>query len=138
VSKRQTTTIDLPIEAVHSSHDNESTSNTFDQYRSVGDPRLMIFVKTDDVPPFRFKAGGWELLQSSIDLGLEMKAHIAENGFFMWGVSDDQSGWTETSVISRAVGEGETREEPRTLDLIELALTEAKTKSLAFGLRAKK
>jgi hypothetical protein len=89
-----------------------------------------MFVKTDVVPPFRFKAGGWELLQSSIELGPAIKARIAENGFFMYRVSDDQSGSTEMSpVISRAEGEGETREEPRYEHLIALALArEAKLK----------
>jgi hypothetical protein len=57
---------DLLIEALNSNQDDEPASNSFDNYRSVGDPSLMIFVKTDVVPPFRFKAGGWELLQSSI------------------------------------------------------------------------
>jgi hypothetical protein len=86
---------DLSIEALNSSQDDEAASNTFDNYRSVGDPSLIIFVKTDAVPPFRFKAGGWELLQSSIDLGPAIKARIAENGFFVCRVNDDQSGWNE-------------------------------------------
>jgi hypothetical protein len=86
---------DLPIEALNSSQDDEAASNTFDNYRSVGHPSLMIFVKKDTVPPFRFKAGGWELLQSSIDIGPAMKARIDEKGFFMCRVNDDQSGWTE-------------------------------------------
>jgi hypothetical protein len=38
----------------------------FDRYRSLSDPNLTIFVAKDVVPPFRFKSGGWELLQSSI------------------------------------------------------------------------
>jgi hypothetical protein len=37
----------------------------------------MIFVTHDVVPPFRFKAG-WELLQTSIELGSAMKSRIAE------------------------------------------------------------
>jgi hypothetical protein len=88
---------DLPIEALNSCQDDEAESNRFDNYRSVGDPRLMIFVKTDAVPPFRFKAGGWELLQSSIDLGSAMKARIAEKGFFMFRVNEDQTGGVELS-----------------------------------------
>ena len=37
------------------------SSAGFDGYRSVSNPNLMIFVAKDVVPPFRFKAGGWEL-----------------------------------------------------------------------------
>jgi len=61
----------------------------YDQYRSVHDPSLMIFVDTDAVPPFRFKAGGWELLQTAIDLGPATAARIAQQGFFMFQVADD-------------------------------------------------
>jgi hypothetical protein len=39
----------------------------FDHYRSLLDPTLTILLPADKVPPFRFKAGGWELLQSSIE-----------------------------------------------------------------------
>jgi hypothetical protein len=41
----------------------------FDRYRSLLDPAVTICVAKDVVPPFRFKAGGWELLQSSIEFG---------------------------------------------------------------------
>ena len=85
---------DLPIEALNSSQDDEAASNMFDNYRSVGDPSLMIFVKTGVVPP---KAGGWELLQSSIDIGSAMKARIAEKGFLMFRVNEDQTGGVELS-----------------------------------------
>jgi hypothetical protein len=47
--------------------------------------------------PFRFKAGGWELLQSSIELGSAMKARIAEKGFFLFRVNEDQTGGVELS-----------------------------------------
>ena len=47
------------------------------------------------MPPFRFKAGGWELLQSSIDIGPGTKARIAEKGFFMFRVNEDQAGDVE-------------------------------------------
>jgi hypothetical protein len=69
----------------------------FDNYRSVQDSNLLIFVAHDAVPPFRFKAGGWELLQSSIELGSAMKARIAENGFFMFRVNKDKDGGVELS-----------------------------------------
>ena len=70
-------------------------SQLFDNYRSLVDPSLMIFVKKDVVPPFRFKAGGWELVKSSIALGPAMIARISENGFFMCRANEDQSGGTE-------------------------------------------
>ena len=78
----------------------------YDSYRSLADPNLMIVVAKDVVPPFRFKAGGWELFQSSADLGAAMKIRIAEKGFFMFRVNDDQIGGTElTDIPSRLQGE---------------------------------
>ena len=71
----------------------------FDGYRSLADPNLMIFVAKDAVPPFRFKAGGWELLQSSVDVGPAMKARIAEKGFFMFRANEDQSGGIELTDL---------------------------------------
>ena len=73
----------------------EATSVGYDNYRSLRNSRLLIFVAHDAVPPFRFKAGGWELLQSSIELRSAMKARIAENGFFMFRVNEDKSGGIE-------------------------------------------
>ena len=73
----------------------ETAPVSFDSYRSVGDPEVMIFVSSGAVPPFRFKAGGWDLLQSSVDLGPAMKARIAEKGFFMCRLVEGGSGWTE-------------------------------------------
>ncbi len=69
----------------------------YDNYRSLRDSRLLIFVAHDAVPPFRFKAGGWELLHSSIELGSAMKARVAEKGFFMLRVNQDRSGGVELS-----------------------------------------
>ncbi len=69
----------------------------YDSYRGVRDPRLMIFVEHDAVPPFRFKAGGWELLHSSIELNSVMKARVAERGYFMFRVNQDRSGGVELS-----------------------------------------
>ena len=69
----------------------------FDNYRGLGDSNLMIFVAKDGVPPFRFKAGGWELIRSSIELGPAMKARIAEKGYFMLRVNEDQTGGVEMS-----------------------------------------
>ena len=69
----------------------------YDNYRSVRDSNLLIFVANDVVPPFRFKAGGWELLQSSIELGAAIRARVAENDFFMVRINEDKAGWTELS-----------------------------------------
>jgi hypothetical protein len=88
-----------------SDKDDGATSNRFDNYKSVGDPSLMIFVKADAVPPFRFKAGGWELLRSSIDLGPAMKARIAEKGYFMFRVNEDQTGGVELSDPQTLIAE---------------------------------
>jgi hypothetical protein len=72
----------------------------FDRYRSMVDSNLMIFVAKDVVPPFRFKAGGWEFLQSSTELGSAMKDRIAEKGFFMFRVNEDQTGGIELTDVS--------------------------------------
>jgi len=93
---------ELSIKALNSNEAGETEPGAvFDNFRSLRDPNLMIFVGRDAVPPFRFKAGGWELIQSSISLGPAMKARIAEKGFFMCRVNEDQSGWTElTDIVS--------------------------------------
>ncbi len=88
-------------DGAESSEETESLNETggdpplFDNYRSLIDPGLLIFVKKDDVPPFRFKAGGWELVRSSIKLGPAMMARIAAQGFFLCRLNEDQSSWTE-------------------------------------------
>jgi hypothetical protein len=69
----------------------------FDRYRSLLDPAVTIIVAKDVVPPFRFKAGGWELLQSSIEPGSAIKSRITEQGFFLFRVNEDQSGGVELS-----------------------------------------
>ena len=89
--------INQSIDALNSAQDKPSVANTFDNYRSVADPNLVIFVENDTAPPFRFKVGGWELLQSAMDLGPAMKARIAEKGFFMFRVNEDQVGGVELS-----------------------------------------
>ena len=67
----------------------------FDSYQSLAYPDIRIFVADDVVPPFRFKAGGWELLKSSSGLGSAMKARIAERGYFLYRVNEDQTGGVE-------------------------------------------
>jgi hypothetical protein len=90
----------------------ESQSATgFDRYRSLLEPTLTIMVAADEVPPFRFKAGGWELLQSSIEVGAAIKARIAEKGFFLFRVNEDLSGGVELSeppTLLEAERDGET------------------------------
>jgi hypothetical protein len=86
---------DPSIEALNAAQNEQASPTTFDHYGSVADPSIRIFVANDAVPPFRFKAGGWELLTSSIDLGPAMKTRITENGYFLYRVKDDRSGWIE-------------------------------------------
>ena len=90
-----------PSEA-ESLNEEGNASPVFDKYRSQRDPHIMIFVRNDVVPPFRYKAGGWELAQSSIDLGPAMMARITERGFFMCRVNEDQAGWTELTDLPTA------------------------------------
>jgi hypothetical protein len=81
-------------------------SARFDSYRSFADSNLMIFVEHDIVPPFRYRAGGWELLKSAIELGPAMKGRIAEKGFFMYRVNEDKVGWTELIDLPSGSGSG--------------------------------
>jgi hypothetical protein len=87
----------LPDEAGSFEFEPAAPSLGYDNYRSLRDPRLLIFVPHDAVPPFRFKAGGWELLQAAIEVGSAMKARITETGFFMFRVNEDKSGGIEVS-----------------------------------------
>ena len=86
------------IEAPKSTQGEQAFPTTFDQYSSLADPNLMIFVAKDVIPPFRFKAGGWELLKSSIGLGPVMRSRIIEKGYFLCRANEDRSGWTELTV----------------------------------------
>jgi len=95
---------DPSIKPLNAAQDEQASPSTFDHYRSVADPSLRIFVANDAVPPFRFKAGGWELLTSSIDLGPAMKFRITQNGYFLCRVKDDRSGWSE---LTHPLQEGE-------------------------------
>jgi hypothetical protein len=90
---------ELPNEIVGSHDSQPASSGGFDSYRSVSDPNLMIIVAKEVVPPFRFKAGGWELFRPSIELGSAMKARIAEKGFFLIRVNQDQTGGTELTDL---------------------------------------
>ena len=94
-------------EADGSQESQPSLSAGFDRYRSLTDPNLMIFVAKDIVPPFRFKAGGWEFLQSSTELGSAMTTRIAEKGFFMFRVNEDQTGGIELTDLSSRLKSGD-------------------------------
>jgi hypothetical protein len=81
----------------------------FDRYRSLIDPAVTIFVAKDVVPPFRFKAGGWELVQSSAEIGSAMKARIAEKGFFMFRVNEEQTGGVELTDLEHTPRAGKAK-----------------------------
>jgi hypothetical protein len=66
---------ELPNEIVGSHDSQPASSGGFDSYRSVSDPNLQ-----EVVPPFRFKAGGWELFRPSIELGSAMKSALPKKG----------------------------------------------------------
>jgi hypothetical protein len=79
------------------------SSAGFDSYRSLADCNLRIIVAKDVVPPFRFKAGGWEFSQSSANVGSAINARIAERGFFLFRANEDQTGGIElTDIPSRS------------------------------------
>ena len=80
------------VEADGSQESQPELSAGYDSYRSLADSNLIIFVPKHAVPPFRFKAGGWELLQASIDLNPEAKARVAEKGYFIEGANSASSG----------------------------------------------
>jgi hypothetical protein len=90
-------TDDQPDRSATNDDQPAALSTRYDNYRSLSDSNLMIFVENGVVPPFRFKAGGWELLQSSLDLGSAMKARIAEKGYFLFRVNEDRTGGVELS-----------------------------------------
>jgi hypothetical protein len=104
--------INEPSTEIDGSHERQPALKAeYDTYRSLADSNLMIVVAKDVVPPFRFKAGGWELLRSSIDLGSAMKARITERGYFMFRVKEDQTGGIELTDLPPVRGTGAEREE---------------------------
>ena len=85
-----------PLAGSELGHDSEQPRNAgFDSYQSLVYPDIQILVANDVVPPFRFKAGGWELLESSTEVGSAMKARIAGRGYFLFRVNEDQTGGVE-------------------------------------------
>jgi hypothetical protein len=73
----------------------------FDSYQSMANSNIRIIVEKDVVPPFRFKAGGWEFLHSSAEPGSAIRARIAEKGFFLFQINEDQTGGTELTDFPR-------------------------------------
>ena len=87
---------DPSLSGADPSDDSEpSPDGGFDSYQSLAHPDIRILVANDVVPPFRFKAGGWELLESSTDVGSAMKARIVGRGYFLFQVNEDQTGGIE-------------------------------------------
>ena len=86
------------IEVLNAAQDQQASPITFDHYKSLADPTLMIFVAKDAVPPASDlrRAGVWELLKSSIDLGPTMKTRITEKGFLLCRLNNDRSGLDRT------------------------------------------
>ena len=77
-------------------HDSEPSLDAgFDSYRSLANPNIRIIVAKDVVPPFRFKAGGWELLSSTTEPGSAIRARVAQKGFFLFLVNEDGTGGSE-------------------------------------------
>jgi len=54
-----------PLEGANRSQGTESDAG-FDSYQSLAYPDIRNLVAKDVVPSFRFKAGGWELVHSSV------------------------------------------------------------------------
>jgi hypothetical protein len=68
-------------------------------YRSLAHPDILILVAHDVVPPFRFKAGGWELVEQSAKIGFAMQARIAEQSYFLFRMNEGGSGGSELTVF---------------------------------------
>ena len=67
-----------PLAGTDPGRDSEPSLDAgFDNYRSLANPNIRIIVPKDVVPPFRFKAGGWELLSSTTKPGSAIQARIA-------------------------------------------------------------
>jgi hypothetical protein len=81
-----------PLEGTDPVEEAEPEHTAFNNYRSLAKAKIRITVAKDVVPPFRFKAGGWELLQSSTEPGSAIKARIAEKGFFLIRINEDDTG----------------------------------------------
>jgi hypothetical protein len=63
-------------------------------------------------------AGGWEFFQSSTELGPVMKTRIAEKGFFLFRVNEDQTGGVELTDPPVPFAERGPKREEMTLALV--------------------
>lgn len=96
-----------PLDGAEPNYDSEPPlAAGFDSYRSLADPNIRIIVAKDVVPPFRFSAGGWELLHSSNAPGSAITARIAERGFFLFRVNHDGTGGSEMTNFPLPSGGG--------------------------------
>jgi hypothetical protein len=85
-----------PLAGTDPGRDSEPSLDAgFDNYRSLANPNIRIIVPKDVVPPFRFKAGGWELLSSTTKPGSAIQARIAQKGFFLFHVNENGTGGYE-------------------------------------------
>jgi hypothetical protein len=85
-----------PLEGTSRSQATEPALDAgFDSYQSLAYPDVRIIVAKDVAAPFRFKAGGWELFNSSTEVGSAMKARITGRGYFLFRVNEDQTGGIE-------------------------------------------
>jgi hypothetical protein len=91
-----------PLPKLEPSHESEEPDAGFDSYQSLAYPDIRIIVANNAVPPFRFKAGGWELLVSSTEVGSAIRACIGERGYFLFRVNEDQSGGVELHDFPRS------------------------------------
>jgi len=83
-----------------------SAPSDFGSYRSLADAKIMILVTKDVVPPFRFKAGGWEFLKTLTEIGRLAEDRVAQKGFFMFRVNEDGATGAElTAALDPTAGE---------------------------------
>ena len=91
---------DEPSNGANGLRDGQPASSArFDSHRSLAYSDVRIIVPSSDVPPFRFKASGWEISQCSIEVGTAIAARIAENRFFMFRINEDQGGGIELTDL---------------------------------------
>jgi hypothetical protein len=103
---------DEPSNGANSLREGQPASSArFDSYRSLAYSDVRIIVASSVVPPFRFKAGGWEISQSSIEVGTAIAARITENGFFMFRINEDQGGGIELTDLPNPSQETEVESE---------------------------
>jgi hypothetical protein len=93
ISKVAAMTLDKRME------NDSSALSEFDSYRSLAVATITIIVAKDVVPPFRFKAGGWEFLRTLTQIGQLAEDRIAQKGFFMFRANEDGATWAELTDL---------------------------------------